>query len=203
MDTYNICFFGITGYGKSSLINKLFGSHFNTDPLVSCTKELYSVTTIENINGIDKAITVFDTPGIGEFSSNDRYEKLYQIAARQADHIVLVVTFDRIDRPSQDLLDNIRFFVKDGNVKFTIVLNKIDITGVTDKEKTYHPWNDTTNSPSEECFSRIDERIKTINAHFGNPDEFSFLPYKIVPVCAMRDFGIKELKETLLNCNND
>ena len=68
--TYNICFLGQTGFGKSSLINELFGTAFNTDPLVSCTKELYSVSKLIETSEGERLVTVYDTPGIGEISTN-------------------------------------------------------------------------------------------------------------------------------------
>ena len=44
INSYNVCFLGRTGNGKSSLINEIWGTHFPTDPLLSCTKEMQTVT---------------------------------------------------------------------------------------------------------------------------------------------------------------
>lgn len=197
MKNHTICFYGQTGFGKSSLINEVFGAHFNTDPLVACTKELYSVTITEkdDTEGI-KLITVYDTPGIGEFSSNSIYQAYYDFAASQADHVVLVVTLDRVDTTSQDLLEAIKPHLKKSNVKFTIVINRIDSTGVTDNDHSYKPWDENNNTPTEECWSRIRERFETIKNNYGK--ETDFLPFDIIPVCALRKYGIKELKERLL-----
>ena len=110
--TYNICFLGQTGFGKSSLINELFGTAFNTDPLVSCTKELYSVSKLIETSEGERLVTVYDTPGIGEFSTNEKYQIYYDYAVSVADHIVLVVSLDRVDATSQDLLESISKYIK-------------------------------------------------------------------------------------------
>jgi len=196
MKNYNVCFLGQTGFGKSSLINALFDAHFNTDPLVACTKELYSVTTLVKASEREKLLTVFDTPGIGEFSDNSPYQLYYNYAVSLADHIVLVVTLDRVDSTSQDLLESIKPFLKNNDVKFTVALNRIDSNGVTDNDHTYVPWNEKTNEPSEQCISRIKERLHTIKVNFL--EDIEFLPFKTIPVCAMRNYGIDKLKEQIL-----
>ena len=194
---HSIVFLGQTGYGKSSLINALFGTHFNTDPLISCKKELYSVTTIIGTGDNSKLITVYDTPGIGEFSNNTQYQLFYNLAVGVADHIVLVLTLDRTDSTSQDLLIDLRQFIKNKRVKFTIALNRIDSSGVKD-DVHYKAWDDEKNEPSIECERKIEKRKKTIIDNYRKSSEFEFLPFKIVPVCAIRNYGINELKERIL-----
>jgi len=193
MRTYNVCFLGRTGNGKSSLINSLLGTELPTDGLVSCTKHLHSVTLITNeINGFD-AISVYDTPGIGEFSSNSKYQKYYEYAVGIADCVVLVTTLDRTDAPAQRLLMNLKKDLKSDNVKFIIALNHIDSRIVADEENKYVPWNDDENIPSEECIKNIEERIQILHEKFTD----KFLPYKIIPVCAKRDYNIVELKNNI------
>lgn len=198
MKTYNICFLGQTGFGKSSLINALFHTSFNTDPLVSCTKELYSVTTIVNDAEGERLITVYDTPGIGEFSTNSHYQAYYDLAVSCADHIVLVTTLDRTDSTSQDLLESLVPHLKSDKVKFTIALNRIDSTG-TAGDGSYEPWDKDTNSPSSACMERIEARKKTLQCNFGNGKYgIEFLPFEIVPVCAVRNYGLNVLKQRII-----
>lgn len=195
--TLNICFLGKTGYGKSSIINGLFGTSFSTDPFYSCTKELYSVTTIDGApDGFD-AITIYDTPGIGEFPDNDHYQKYYNIAASTADVIVLVTTLSRNDAPEQELLRDIRKKLDlNRNLRFVIALNHIDSPKVA-LTQNYCPWLIESNIPSQECLSYIKERTENIHEKF----DYLFMKSIIVPVCAMYNYGLDELKTTILNTN--
>lgn len=197
LPTYNICFLGQTGFGKSSLINAVFNTTLNTDPLVSCTKQLYSVTSLMEIDGKERLVSVFDTPGIGEFSSNSKYQLYYEMAVSQADHIVLVVTLDRTDATSQGLLESVKPFLKNNEVMFTIALNRVDSTGVANN-KDYVAWDTFSNNPSILCQIKIEERKKTIMENFGIENSgLNFLPFEIIPVCAIRDFGLETFKQRL------
>ena len=195
INSYNVCFLGRTGNGKSSLINELWGPHFPTDPLVSCTKVMQTVTQMEDVMPGYDAVSIFDTPGIGEFSSTSRYEKYYEHAVTSADCIVLVTTFDRTDAPAQRLLLRMKEFVSaNKNVKFIIALNHIDSRIVTDKDNTYEPWDEENDVPSEKCMENIETRIKLIHERYDN----KFLPFEVVPVCALRKYGIEALKNAII-----
>lgn len=139
-------------------------------------------------------VTVYDTPGIGEFSSNSVYQEYYNYAVERADHIVLVLTLDRTDSTSQDLLESILPYVKNENVRFTIALNKIDSGAVGEKE--YIAWDTENNCPSDDCKTMVEERFGTIRKNYS--EELTFLPFEIVPVCAMYHYGIENLKERIL-----
>lgn len=193
--SYNICLLGRTGNGKSSLINAMFGTNFPTNPLVACTKEMYSVTVLEKRNEEEEGITVYDTPGIGEFSSDSKYERYYQHVAQVADCVVLVTTFDRTDAPAQRLIKRIKSYVPEGkNVKFVVALNHIDSKIITDNDGCYEPWNEELNVPSDACFENIKTRVSIIHDKFDN----KFIPFEVVPVCASRGYGIEKLKEIIL-----
>lgn len=192
LNTYNICFLGRTGNGKSSLINAITGSTFPTDPTKPCTKDMYSVTILDDEKN---AYTIYDTPGIGEFETNAPYFKFYEHAVSIADCIVLVTTFDRTDAPAMRLLMSLKEFVKDKTgVKFVIALNHID-SKIIAMSKDYQPWDLGNNRPSLECEDKIKIRVKDIYDNF----EDLFLPFTVVPVCALRKYGIKEIKSIILN----
>ena len=195
INSYNVCFLGRTGNGKSSLINEIWGTHFPTDPLLSCTKEMQTVTKMEDVVPGYEAVSIYDTPGIGEFSSSSRYEKYYEHAVTTADCIVLVTTFDRTDAPAQRLLLRMKEFVNaNKNVKFIIALNHIDSRIVADKDNTYEPWDIENNAPSAKCMENIETRIKLIHERYDN----KFLPFEVIPVCALRKYGIETLKDAII-----
>lgn len=187
---YTIAFFGQTGFGKSSLINALFGTNFNNDPLVSCTKELYSVTTVDRDG---RLLTVYDTPGIGEFSTNSAYQAYYDYAVSQADCIVLVVSMDRTDATAQELLEGLKQYLKNDRIKFVIALNRIDSSGVGGAGNDYVSWCNDINGPTEEAWNRIKRRLQTIKDNFDDV----LLPFTIVPVCAIRNYGLNNLYKEL------
>ena len=195
INSYNVCFLGRTGNGKSSLINEIWGTHFPTDPLLSCTKEMQIVTKMEDVVPGYEAVSIYDTPGIGEFSSSSRYDKYYEHAVSVADCIVLVTTFDRTDAPAQRLLLRMKEFVNaNKNVKFIIALNHIDSRIVADKDNTYEPWDIENNAPLAKCMENIETRIKLIHERYDN----KFLPFEVIPVCALRKYGVETLKDAII-----
>jgi len=187
---------GRTGNGKSSLINALFGTSFNTDPLVACTKELHSVMLLEpRVEGKD-AIMVMDTPGIGEFSSDDHYMTYYEYAASVADCIVLVLTFDRVDAPSQRLLKQMKALIGDRQVKFVVALNHID-SRVIATDSNYEAWDKEANRPTAACEENIQQRTEIIHQHFDK----IIGDFEVIPVCAAKqyNYGIEKLREKIFN----
>lgn len=192
--TYNVCFLGRTGNGKTSLINTLYGTRFSTDPLVSCTKEMYTVTVMDCHPKRKESTTVIDTPGIGEFSSDSKYQRYYEHAISIADCIVVVTTFDRTDAPVQRLLMKLKPFLNTKKkIKFIVALNHIDSRIIAGSDNTYIPWDEETNTPSEKCFSNIKIRESIIHERFDG----RFLPFEVIPVCALREYGIETLKQKI------
>lgn len=194
LNSYNVCLLGKTGYGKSSLINEMFGTNFSTDPFHSCTKELHSVSMLgKGPEGYD-SITIYDTPGIGEFPDDDVYQAYYDHAVSIADVIVLVVTFAKTDAPEQELLLNLKQHLDTNkSTKFIVALNHIDSLIVA-MDSDYIPWDEENNIPTTECQSIISERINIIHQKY----DALFMPSEVVPVCALRKYGIDNLKNTIL-----
>ncbi len=188
LKNYKVCFIGRTGNGKTTLINSMFGTQFCTDPLVPCTKELYSVTLIGCCPKGYDSITIFDTPGIGEFSSNSQYLKYYQYAVNKSNCIVLVSTFDRTDAPAQRLLLQLKSFIKNNDVKFIVALNHIDSTIVAE-DREYIAWNNDENMPTPLCSEYIKLRTDEIHKKFDG----KFLPFCVIPVCGIRNYNIVNL----------
>lgn len=193
---YTVCFLGKTGNGKSSLINALFNLALPIDPLVSCTKELHAITKLTDSILDYNAITILDTPGIGEFSSNSVYQDYYHYAVSIADCVVLVLTMDRADASSQRLVqDVIPFINKNKHVRFVVAVNHIDSKTIG-ANRSYEPWDMINNIPSEECSIRIEERINIIRQKFS---DMFVEPFEVVPVCAIRNYGTENLKKIIFN----
>lgn len=192
--SHNVCFLGRTGNGKTSLINALFGTTFPTDAHVSSTKEMYTATLMTDKGDEIEAYTAIDTPGIGEFSNNDKYYRYYEHAASIADCVVLVMTFDRTDAPAQRLILSLKDILSQQKRKYVIAINHIDSRVVTDTDNTYNPWDIENNVPTEQCLKNVEERIEILNQKFSGkfPENF-----EIVPVCALRKYGIENLKQVI------
>lgn len=193
LDSYNVCFLGKTGYGKSTIINALYGISFKTDPMFSCTKEMYTVTKMGNFPNNKECITIYDTPGIGEFPDDEPYQRYYEHVVGISDCIVLVVTFAKTDAPEQELLISLKPFLDNNKPqKFIIALNHIDSTIVA-MDSEYVSWNDKNNEPSLACKQLIEERERIIHQKYDG----LLLPFTVVHVCAMRNYGIVELKNKI------
>lgn len=195
LSPYKVCFLGRTGNGKSSLINSLFAANLATDPLLPCTKILSATTVLsDEVEGFD-AITAYDTPGIGEFSSIAFYQRYYEYAVSESDCIVLVTTLDRTDAPAQRLLMQLnKYAFGDNSKKFIVALNHID-SRVVVSDKAELVWDVENNEPTSIRKEQIEQRIQIIHEKFDG----KFLPFEVVPVCAKRNFGIKELKKLIIN----
>lgn len=191
---FNICFLGRTGNGKSSLINSLFNVSLMTDPLVPCTKNL-SISTVlsDQVKGYD-SISAYDTPGIGEFSDLAPYQRFYQYAVNSAHCIVLVTTLDRVDAPAQRLMMAMKEFLDlRKSPSFVVALNHID-SRITIGSQDDVVWDDFNNQPTAFRASQIQQRVAIIKEKF----EGRFLPFEVVPVSALRGYGIEALKRTIL-----
>lgn len=200
IDSYNVCFLGVTGFGKSSLINACAGTKLLTDTMAPCTKELYSIIRHE---GGDRYVAFFDTPGICEFLDNKEYFRFYEHAVSVADCIVLVQTLARAyTSPAQKLLKSlIPYLSTEKKQRFVIAINHIDGTGQRPTEENlicnYKPWNEETNTPTDECLKLVEAKIVDVKANFGK-EVFTIEP-RIVPTCAFRNYGIKELKSVIFD----
>lgn len=194
--TYNIAFFGTTGYGKTSLCNVLFGLDNKTDSLLPCTKTLVSHTLMQNFKKDYEAITIIDTPGIGEFSSNDKYFRYYEQAAWNADCVVLVLHHgNRAIAPEQRLFHTLNHILAERERKYIIAINHIDSDGVRAYGNRGNMWDNQKNGPSVICEQNINQRKLIIAEDFRNVISGDF---SIIPVSALRRYNIDLLKHVIL-----
>ncbi len=177
---------GLSGVGKSSTINAMFG----TDLPVSATtrgttrfiesrirtpdREVFGVT-------LEPAIHVLDAPGLGEDTDLDeKYKRHYRRHLRKCDAVIWVIAArNRALALDQQYLKSLR------NHLPTLVLgiNQIDLVDPID-------WNEGSNMPSgaqQEAIARIVEDRREKLARFFNK------PLDAVAYSAERYFGLHDL----------
>lgn len=113
----NIIFIGQTGYGKSSLINKLIGLElFEKSDYESCTKTLQSaVFFLHHKKKHEKLayhLSFVDLPGIGESNESDeKYLQWYRDYIEEASIVVYLFRADKRDH-AQDEFFSIMYLKK-------------------------------------------------------------------------------------------
>ena len=116
-----IIFIGQTGYGKSSLINKLIKKDiFETSDYESCTKTLQSAVFFLHHKmkheKIAYHLSFVDLPGIGESDKADeQYLQWYKDYIKEATIIVYLFRADKRDHTQDEFFFNNVFDKKRGN----------------------------------------------------------------------------------------
>lgn len=201
-DTLTVLFFGKTGVGKTSTLNKLFELNWATDDAVACTKEpqfaLFDSSYFGDLNIPYKQIRVVDMPGIGEsLSADETYFSFYQDWIQKADSLVWVTQADTraYKRDQIFLLKLTPLF--NTSLFLTIALNKIDYLGTDEEEQ---PFNVEQGKPSEDQLKRIPEKIEDIYTIFNDVigQNLSFEREQIVPYTSAYGWGLQDLKTKII-----
>ncbi len=127
----NIIFIGQTGYGKSSLINRLLGINvFKTSDCEACTKSLQSADYFLHHKFIEDklayTLSFVDLPGIGENNkSDDLYLKWYAQYVNAATIILYLFRADKRDY-SQDEFFFSNVFNKSMSKNLLCILSQAD-----------------------------------------------------------------------------
>jgi small GTP-binding protein len=126
-----IIFIGQTGYGKSSLINKLIKKDiFETSDYKSCTKTLQSAVFFLHHKmrheNLAYHLSFVDLPGIGENDKADQqYLKWYQDYIEEASVIVYLFRADKRDHSQDEFFFN-HVFNKDKSKQLICVISQAD-----------------------------------------------------------------------------
>lgn len=169
---------GVSGVGKSSLINRLFRTDFATSATVACTKEFTSahVELAANqgpLSGVRVPLRIVDAPGLGESRETDPgYLDQYRKNLPDCDAIVWVsAARNRAAALEQEYLAELSAF----RDRMVFVLGQADLVDPLD-------WNERLNLPSEQQEANIleicQDRARKFSAATGAPVEFTPLSVK-------------------------
>lgn len=202
IEVLTILFFGKTGVGKSTTLNKLFGLNWNTDDAIACTKEpqwaYLDSSHFDNSNESYKQIRVVDMPGIGEsLSANETYLSFYEEWIPQTHSLVWVTQADtRAYKQDEKFLLKLSSLFRP-SLFLTVALNKIDYLGIDEGEK---PFNTKYAEPSEDQLKHLPEKIEDIFGIFKAAigQNLSFEKSQIVPYTSIYGWGLQDLKTKII-----
>lgn len=193
---YKIAFVGQTRRGKSTLLNKLFGTQFDTESIVECTTRINSSTFIYNdISGRFNFLTVMDTPGLGASLESDiDYTPYYAHVFEVADCIVWVTNMQRTDALDQKFFIRFKEQIRP-NTKIIACLNGIDKVSPHDIDESAVIWDNEKNEPTPILQSLIDSRKELIRSKFSKyiPSQF-----RVLETNAFTGYGLDLLKKEIL-----
>lgn len=202
MQDLTILFFGKTGVGKSSTLNKLFGLNWAVDDSVACTKEpqfcYLDQLHWDNLNLPYKQVQVVDMPGIGESISDDEnYMTFYEEWMPKTHSLVWVTQADTraYKRDEIFLLKLSSLFSP--SLFLTVALNKIDYLGVDEGEEGF---NIESGRPSEDQIRRVNDKIDDVYEIFKGAigEKLTFEKNQIVPYTSIYGWGMQNLKDKIL-----
>ena len=202
IDILTILFFGKTGVGKSSTLNKLFGLNLPTDNAVACTKEPHLIDVdpshYSNLEVPYPQIRVVDMPGIGESLDDDEiYLPFYEEWIPQTHSLVWVTQADTraYKRDQIFLLKLLPLFPP--SLYLTVALNKIDYLGVNEGEK---PFDIEQREPSEDQLQRLPEKIEDVYQCFKEAigENLIFQNDQIIPYTSFYGWGLQNLKNKII-----
>lgn len=177
---------GVSGVGKSSVINRIFKSTLPVSHTVACTREFMSTDlSLQMTNGvaagIELSLRVIDCPGLGEDISKDpEYLDHYLKHLQEAD-ITLFVSAAR--NRAVALEQKYLYVLKEAGYNMVFGLSQVDLVEPLN-------WNERLNLPSKEQANRIAEICEDRANRFG-----AILGKKVslVPFSSRHGFGLQQL----------
>lgn len=199
-EIFTVVFFGKTGAGKSSTLNRIFGLKLETDAAVACTKAPTPILISRSMNPDlpMEQVRVVDMPGIGESLEADQiYLPFYETWIPLADSLVWVTQADtRAYKRDQIFLENLSHLFHP-SLFLTIALNKIDCLGV-DEDKLSFDVN--LHQPSKAQLELLPEKVENIYGIFSEAikKRVLFERTDILPYSAFYNWGIQNLMTKIL-----
>lgn len=202
VEALTILFFGKTGVGKSSTINKLFNLNWATDNAVACTKEpqwtKVDSSHYRHVISPYEHIQVVDMPGIGESLFNDEsYLPFYEEWIPRTDSLVWVTQADtRAYKRDQIFLQKLSPLFAP-SLHLTVALNKIDYLAVDEGAK---PFNIEQGKPSDDQLKLLPEKIEDVYQIFKEVigEKLVFEKSQISPYTSTYGWGLENLKNKII-----
>jgi uncharacterized protein len=182
---------GVSGVGKSSLINRLFRTDFATSPTVACTKEFTAANVTlaacrGPIQGTAIPLQVVDAPGLGESRESDAgYIEQYRRHLPDCDAIIWVsAARNRAAALEQEYLSELRSF----QGKMVFGLGQADLVDPLD-------WDERLNLPSRVQEQHLEEISQDRAQKFS---EVTGEHIELIPFSAKRSYNLQLVFTSLI-----
>jgi len=187
--TLKLVFIGQTGYGKSSLINKLIKQNvFETSDYESCTKTLQSADYFLHHKmkheNLAYHLSFVDLPGIGENNKSDeKYLQWYQCYIKEAAVILYLFRADKRDY-SQDEFFFDHVFNKSKSKQLICVISQAD------KIEPLSRGLELSNNQKENLLKKED--------YIKSKPFLKFEPIDVIHVSSHLDINIETLENKII-----
>jgi len=188
-----IAVIGLSGVGKSTTINSLFGTKLKSDPSVACTQNAEPII----LQGPKGKIIVFDMPGLGEDIDQDEVHKqTYAKVLPECDVILWLMVANGAGRAmayDQIMLKEVVGAYID---KLVVGLNQVDLIEPND-------WITIANIPSKQQSENLERRITDVREKIGKVVP-NLTTERILYYSAIKRYRLEELFQCLVDaCSNN
>ncbi|MBL7252019.1 GTPase family protein [Alloalcanivorax marinus] len=183
--TPKIGVFGVTGVGKSSLCNALFGREIaEVSDVAACTRNPQEVLVTDDEGG---GLILVDVPGVGENLERDKeYIELYQRLAPELDLILWAIKAD--DRAYASSVQAYRTAIRPHEDKCPVVF----VITQADKIEPCREWDVSRRQPS----GQQKHNLEVKKQHIAR--EFDLAGTQLVAVSAEENYNLDLLVSTIV-----
>lgn len=185
--------FGVTGVGKSSLCNALFGKDLAAvSDVAACTRKAQEIT-ITSGGENPSSIVLIDVPGVGETIERDKeYFDLYKEIAPTLDLVLWVIKAD--DRAYAIAEKAYKEILEHNVAKCPVlfVINQVDKVEPILSDELVPFWDKETNTPKKEKEINIQKKVDEISKAFNVSTRY------IQTTSVVRNYNIVETMERII-----